>query len=421
MTLHAVIPAAQAAQLLGEYRAGSSFFLSSPRQTLLAEGVYAALPAEGGPGALKRLPQRVAALLAEAAKAGYPGPLVVGAVPFDPASPAQLVVPAAIRRVGPLTVEAADLAPQPSESGDYSIRAMPAPKEYVRGVERGLELLRAGELSKIVLARTLRLDSPTAVDVGRLLRNLVRHNTHGYTFAVDLPEWQADGADPDGFGGEGKGREAIGGPAGRRTLLGASPELLVSRSGRKVTANPLAGSTPRSADPAEDRRRAEALLASAKDSHEHAVVVEAVAAALRPYCRTLDVPARPSLVHTATMWHLSTEIVGELTDESVSSLELAAALHPTPAVCGAPTEAAREAIGEIEPFDRGFYTGMVGWCDAAGDGEWIVTIRCAEVGDRSLRLFAGAGVVAESNAEAELAETSAKFRTMLRALGINDE
>lgn len=205
-----------------------------------------------------------------------------------------------------------------------------------------------------------------------------------------------------------------------KTLIGASPELLVSRSGMQVVSNPLAGSRPRSDDPVEDKRRAEELLSSPKDLHEHAVVVEAVATVLRPYCHTLHVPEKPSVIHSEAMWHLSTEVKGELKDPNTSSLELAIALHPTPAVCGTPMEEAREAIQKIEPFDREFFTGMLGWSDLNGDGEWIVTIRCAEVQENTLRLYAGAGVVAESNPEDELAETSAKFQTMLKALGLRD-
>jgi isochorismate synthase len=119
------------------------------------------------------------------------------------------------------------------------------------------------------------------------------------------------------------------------------------------------------------------------------------------------------------MWHLSTEIHGELLNRDISSLEVAFALHPTPAICGTPVLTAREAIGSQEPFDRGLFTGMVGWCDSEGDGEWAVTIRCAEVEGNELRLFAGAGIVAGSTPEAELAETSAKFRTMLLAMGLD--
>lgn len=186
-----------------------------------------------------------------------------------------------------------------------------------------------------------------------------------------------------------------------------------------MISNPLAGSRPRSSDPVEDQRRHDELLTSAKDLHEHAVVVDAVTKALAPYCHTLDVPASPSVIQTETMWHLSTVVKGELTDSNVSSIDLALSLHPTPAVCGTPTADAREAIQAIEPFDRGFFTGMVGWADANGDGDWIVTIRCAEAEGHSLRLFAGAGVVKGSKAEEELAETSAKFNTMLHAMGIH--
>jgi len=120
------------------------------------------------------------------------------------------------------------------------------------------------------------------------------------------------------------------------------------------------------------------------------------------------------------MWHLSSPISGRLADPSVSALALAEALHPTPAVCGTPLPAARGAIAEIEGIDRGYYSGLVGWCDAAGDGEWAVTLRSAEVSDATVRLFAGAGVVAGSDPDAELAETGAKFRTLLRAIGLED-
>ncbi|MEU6357589.1 isochorismate synthase, partial [Streptomyces sp. NPDC047072] len=244
---------------------------------------------------------------------------------------------------------------------------------------------------KVVLARTLELTSGREPDLPAMLRRLARRDPAGYTFAL-----------PSGPG---------------RTLIGASPELLVARTGGRLTANPLAGSAPRSADLAEDVRRAVALLESEKDLHEHAVVVAAVRQALAPYCDRLEVPERPTLVRTAAMWHLSTTVTGELSDPAATALDLASALHPTPAVCGTPTEVARRVLAESEPFDRGPYAGMVGWQDADGDGEWVVTIRCAEAEGRSLRLFAGAGVVAASTPEDETAETAAKFRTFLHAVG----
>jgi isochorismate synthase len=303
----------------------------------------------------------------------------------------QLVVPKEVLKSGPLQQqEAAGI--QAPKSRMVDIHEVPEPSEYMCGVERALQKIRSGELSKVVLSRTLELTSASEVDPAALLRNLVANHTSGYTFAVDFPQ---------------------------HTLVGASPELLVSRKGNLVISNPLAGSAARSTDPEEDQRRAANLLFSEKDLREHAVVVEAVVQALRPYCRTMQVPDHPSLVQTPTMWHLSSEIRGEMLDPETTSLDLAFALHPTPAVCGTPTLAARAAIQDIEPFDRDFYTGMIGWCDASGDGEWIVTIRCAEVKERSLRLFAGAGIVAGSRPEDELDETTAKFRTMLRAMGLD--
>ncbi|CAM5336145.1 isochorismate synthase DhbC [Streptomyces albus] [Streptomyces griseus] len=277
------------------------------------------------------------------------------------------------------------------DAGAWEMRQVPEPEIYGKGVASAVERMWRGEFSKVVLARTLELTSGDPLDLPAMLQRLARRDPSGYTFALPTG--------PD------------------RTLIGASPELLVSRHGEQVVANPLAGSTPRSADLAEDVRRAATLLESVKDLHEHAVVVDAVHQALAPHCTRMTVPARPTLIRTATMWHLSTTVTGTLTSPDASALELAMALHPTPAVCGTPTRTARQIIAETEPFDRGFFTGVVGWGNAEGDGEWVVTIRCAEAEERTLRLYAGAGVVAASEPEAETAETAAKFRTFLSAVG----
>ncbi|MFB6367510.1 isochorismate synthase DhbC [Paenibacillus elgii] len=402
------VPAAWASELIDTYEAGSSFFLASPQRTLLAKGEAARLSVQGGADRVKSLPQRAAELLARTQFSGGTPSVVVGAIPFDPTKPAELIVPQTARWAGRLELRS-EVEDKRPDASDYKLRPVPEPEVYERSVGQALSRFQKGDLRKVVLGRTLHLTLPVKVDVRRLLRSLARHNPHGYTFAVNLAPGEARAAwTPD----ESNGQEP-------RTLIGASPELLVTRTGGRLKANPLAGSAPRSSDPVEDRRRAEALLASAKDRHEHAVVIEAVAGALRPYCSRLDVPGEPSLVQTSTMWHLSTVVTGELSDPWVSSLELALALHPTPAICGTPTDLAQETIRDSEPFDRGFFTGAVGWCDANGDGEWIVTIRCAEVEGRELRLFAGAGIVAGSSPQAELAETSAKFRTLLQAMGLN--
>ena len=271
--------------------------------------------------------------------------------------------------------------------------AVPASEEYEAAVAEAVRRLRAGRLDKVVLARALRLHLSEPVEVRALLANLARDNANGYTYAVDLP--------------------------GGRALVGATPEMLLTRTGLTVEANPLAGSIPRHPDPVQDRLAAEELLASVKDHDEHQVVVSAVVEALRPFCRTLTVPAAPSLVSTSAVWHLSTQVTGVLADQGVTSLRLAGALHPTPAVCGAPYAAARDTIAELEPFDRGFYAGAIGWCDADGDGQWVVGIRCAEIAARTMTLYAGAGIMPASQPHLELAETSAKFATLLRAMGMS--
>ncbi|QFU90383.1 isochorismate synthase [Amycolatopsis sp. YIM 10] len=381
-------PAHRAADLLAAYLPGS-FYFSSGRGALLADGVHTSVRAPHGQRA-----RAAAEALVAAEVAGVAEPAVVGAIGFRPDSEASLVVPAVVRRAG---VPGRDGPAGALDGTSWSITPKPEPETYAASVRRALELIDAGELGKVVLARCLELVADTPVVVPSLLARLVRADPAAHVFAADV--------------------SAPGDPA-PRTLVGASPELLVSRHGSTVVANPLAGSLPRVADEAENRRRVEKLLASAKDRAEHAHVAQQVADVLSGFCNRLDVPAEPTVIGTPTMWHLSTRITGRIADPDVSALALAEALHPTPAVCGVPVERARDTIAELEPEDRGYYSGLVGWTDLHGDGEWVVTIRSAEVCDRSVRLFAGAGVVAGSDPAAELAETSAKFRTLLRALGL---
>lgn len=375
-----------ATSLLDAYTPGARF-LATPRHTLLAHGAAHQVPHGERP-----VDERVAGTLADAVAAGQKSPVVIGAIPFDHTAPAALSVPAVLRTAPPLASDPLIALPAAAPGpADWRIRPVPEPEVYAAGVASAVERMWRGEFSKVVLARTLELTSSSPVDLPSMLQRLARRDPSGYTFALPT------------------------GPA--RTLIGASPELLVSRRGQQVVANPLAGSAPRSSDLAEDVRRAAALLESVKDLHEHAVVVDAVHQALAPHCTELTVPSRPTLIRTATMWHLSTTVTGTLATPDVSALTLACALHPTPAVCGTPTTTARQILTETEPFDRGYFTGIVGWGDARGDGEWVVTIRCAEAEERTLRLYAGAGIVAASEPEAETAETAAKFRTFLSAVG----
>jgi isochorismate synthase len=372
--------------VIEDYRPGS-FLLTSPKRVLLATGERQVVT-ERDPDELAK---RVTKLLVDSDT-----PVAVGALPFDSEAAPHVVLPETARWSGPLPAY-----PREPVGAAVSVEPVPSRAGYARAVAAAVDSLRAGELRKVVLARALRLTMAAPVDVRTLLANLVSDNAAGFTYAVDLPS-----------------------SAGRRTLVGATPEMLVSRTGSTVVANPLAGSIPRQSDPDADRAAGESLLASAKDRDEHRVVVEAVAEGLRPFCRTLDVPAEPSLIRTTAVWHLSTRIEGELRDPGITSLRLASALHPTPAVCGTPAAAARSTITALEPFDRGFYAGAIGWCDADGDGEWVVGIRCGELtepvsGPPTMTLYSGAGIMPASVPELEVTETSAKFQTLLRAMGLH--
>lgn len=392
--------------MLEAYELGD-FFLASPKRTIMGKGVFSVVDEERGTkNPIIDLAARVEEALEQAKRAGHPYPIAMGAVPFDYSESSEIIIPKEVDLSGPLDI-AVEQKGNFSSMYPYEMQPIPEPEEYMNAVNQGLGEITLGHIDKIVVSRALDFKTGEQVDVKQLLKNLAQYNKQGYTFAVDLSEEKTSSE---------KKRTAN----GKRTLIGASPELLVSKNGKTLFANPLAGSRPRCDDPEEDQRRGLELLDSEKDLYEHAVVVDMVREALTPFCETIEVPALPSLIKTDAIWHLSTEIYGTLKQANTSSLELAITLHPTPAVCGYPTSLARDAIYEIEPFDRGFFTGMVGWCDANGDGEWIVTIRCAEVKERSMRLFAGAGVVAGSKAEEELNETEAKFRTMLHAMGIKD-
>lgn len=383
-----------------------AFLFSTREMTLRTTGVRARVPA-ASPGSVGAM---AAATLDAERAAGAPDPLVVGAVGFAPGT-ARLVVPAHVHRTPTVAREEGEAPPVPplvappsapaSVGTRWDFRAEPPPPRYAAAVARALEMIADGDFEKVVLARAATMTSPELLDVAAVLERLAVRNPSGYVFAADVTDPQ----------------DTLG-TAEPRTLLGNSPELLAARRGDVVVSHPLAGTAPRSPDPEEDARRGEVLAQSTKDLREHALVVDRVAERLEPFCASLDVPSSPSVTRTASLWHLGTRIEGRLRDPAPTSLQLAEALHPTPAVCGEPTDAARAAIEELEEFPRGFYTGLVGWCDAAGDGEWAVTIRCAEVAGRAVRVYAGAGIVEGSRPEAELAETAAKFRTLLSALGL---
>lgn len=247
-------------------------------------------------------------------------------------------------------------------------------------------ILSAGSngLKKVVLARDLVGHVPEGADLRRVLLDLALGYPDTWTFAVD-------------------------------GHLGSSPETLVRVRDGEVTARVLAGSHARGTDAEADAAAALELATSSKDLDEHRFAVESVLAALRPHVPAITATELPFTLKLPNLWHLASDVAGRLSDGS-SSLDLAAALHPTAAVAGTPTATALEVIRETEPFDRGRYGGAVGWVDQLGAGKWAVSLRSAEVdADGTLTAFAGAGIVADSDPDRELAETKLKFRPIVEA------
>lgn len=259
--------------------------------------------------------------------------------------------------------------------------------DWELAVAEAVRRIGEGDLEKVVLARDLVAEATGPVDARWPLTRLAARYPRCWTFCVD-------------------------------GLLGATPEMLVRLERGLVTSRVLAGTIRRTGDDAHDLALAASLARSSKDLEEHEYAVQSVARALDPYCSSMNVPETPFVLHLRNVMHLATDVTGVAAD-GASSLALAAALHPTAAVCGTPTDRARELIRELERMDRGRYAGPVGWIDAAGDGEWGIALRCAQADPahpERLRLFAGCGIVAGSDPEAELAESAAKLVPMRDAL-----
>jgi len=331
------------------------------------------------------------------------GPVALGSVPFVPGSPADLVVPnvqfrkdasgaTSVTLVGDvddhLIAEAlTPREPSPAYAASWSIEPQVDVDAYLAAVVAARDAVRAGNLTKAVIARPIMVRTSEPIDVHAVLRRLRASFGSSYRYSID------------GF-------------------IGASPELLVEIDGAVVRSHPLAGTAPRTGDVDNDSRIAADLIASTKNQVEHRVVIDVVHDTLLPWASYLDWEPEPSIVTVANVQHLGTRMEGMLSQPGPSVIELVRALSPTPALGGHPRDAAIELIQRVEGFERGRYGGAVGWVDADGNGTWAVAIRCAELSDgrRSARLVAGGGIVADSDPHAELAETQAKFQAMLSAI-----
>ena len=419
----------------------TGFAWRSPTRTLVTAGVAARIPAPPGPRRLERLAKVAGTLLGRAGGWGGAGgvgvrggrggavaaPIVVGALPFDDRARGDLVVPALVLEQAPggpvvaTSVAAGVDPPDPvglakrlvaaaagfdrpglSPSGNrVHTRALVGPGEagwprrievtpcwerpgWRGAVEAILGEIGAGRLDKAVLSRQVLLEADRPFGRASLLGRLAARGSGAYLYASG------------GF-------------------VGASPELLVARSGGTARSRPLAGTVPRGAGAAEEARQLARLRSSAKEALEHRLVVDAVAGALAKAADLVEVAAT-QIVSLPTVAHLATEVTATLGDAPPTALDLLALLHPTPAVAGTPREAAVELLARLEPSGRGLYAGPVGWMDASGDGEWAVALRCATLAGRRARLYAGAGIVAGSDPDAEWDETTSKLRAIFEVL-----
>ncbi len=374
-----------------------SFGLETPELRLYTTGLQQRLTA----GTTDTLAERVRAFFAALPKQAIDevSPrILVGALPFDRQAQDCLFLP---QRVSNTIWKPASSVSHPLIK---TLTAEPSRHAYEQAVTKALQAIAnsaddADPVRKIVLSRSVRVLAEQSIDPF-LLWQALKADHSAVRFLTPLGKSDA---------------------GAMRRLVGATPELLVSKRGKAVLSNPLAGSARRSADLVADEAAALALKDSEKDLREHVLVVEAILDLLTPYCRDLHAPKLPALVSTQTMWHLGTRIEGRLKNpDEVSAAELAAVLHPTPAVCGTPRDKAAELIGQLEDYDRGFYAGAVGWTNAFGDGAWYVSLRCAETCGDEARLYAGAGIVAGSDPAAEADETSGKLQAVLRALGVDE-
>ena len=326
------------------------------------------------------------------------GPIAIGCIPFISSDAHEFVIPKTVvgkTESGQQWVTQIDDSPfdfvPPAKTkpvaASFSVNHGVTIEHYLEAVRLTAAAVGENRLAKAVIARDIFVTTDKSFDIAAIMQRLRASFGSSYRYLVD------------GF-------------------IGASPELLIAVSGNQVSSHPLAGTAPRTGNAITDQKIAETLIASTKNQLEHRIVIDMVHETLLPWCSYLDWQAEPSIVAVANVQHLGTEISGQLSEPRPSVLELAYALSPTPALGGAPRDAALAQIALVEGMSRGRYGGAVGYFNKYGDGRFAVSIRCAEFDQArtTARLFAGGGIVADSEPESELAETQAKFQAMLAAL-----
>ena len=336
--------------------------------------------------------------IADSVHASGTGPILFTSFSFDPDEDSVLVIPQIVvgMRNGSSWITWIGDQPQPKlleevpllqdaefNWGDGSL----SPAEWQVRVAQAIKEIEDTNLEKVVLARDLKINSHRPIDARKILRNLSAEYPSTWIFSV----------------------------AG---LIGATPELLLRLSRGMVTSRVLAGTISKTGDDEKDLALAASLARSSKDLEEHEYAVRSVADALDPFCTSTNVPESPFVLHLANVMHLATDVTGALIEskKSVDAFTILEKLHPSAAVCGTPTNVAADLIKRIEGMSRGRYAGPVGWLDARGDGELGIALRCGQITGSEIQIYAGCGIVAGSNPEKELSESSAKFAPMRSAL-----
>lgn len=336
------------------------------------------------------LDKKIQHIFSELRKDEGANPILVGAIPFDTSQSSSLNVYRQHKKEVHLS---APITHRHTSLQLTNKSPLIKSHEFGKNIASALDAFSNQDLEKIVLSQAVDFDLCNEENPFDLAKILFDKNPYAYSFVIPVEH--------EGY------------------ILGASPELLLSKQGDQVRSNPLAGSRPRSESQVVNHARMDELRSSTKDLYEHKIVVDNVMHNLKPFCQQLDASEKPEILETTTMLHLSTVFQGKLQDANQNVLNLSLSLHPTPAVCGSPTSLAKEFILQNEGYDRHYYAGLVGWMDAEGNGEWVVTIRCGLLKGQKIRLYAGAGIVEGSDAEMEWNETEAKMQTMLNTLNAN--
>lgn len=326
------------------------------------------------------------------------GPVLFASFSFDPDEESVLIIPKIVvgMRNGSSWITWIGDQPQPALQEEKQVLADAefnwgdgslSSAEWQLRVAKAIDEIEKSELEKVVLARDLIVNSHRPIDARKILRNLSAEYPSTWVFAVD-------------------------------GLVGATPELLLRLSRGMVTSRVLAGTISKTGNDEKDLALAASLARSSKDLEEHEYAVRSVADALDPFCTSTNVPESPFVLHLANVMHLATDVTGALIEsmKNVDAFTILEKLHPSAAVCGTPTNIASKLIKRIEGMSRGRYAGPVGWLDARGDGELGIALRCGQIKDNEIQIYAGCGIVAGSNPEKELTESNAKFAPMRSAL-----